>query len=461
MTRHLTLVMCVTVCAFAHEALARLSPAPGGKVSLALPAGDLDDFLRAHLEEPLLESTAQLSAVELLARPALSGWPAWRSQVISAVEVLDEGATLALNVHHVSAVDVARSIAACFDARPGATLWPSLVARALDLEVRATALGERALVRFDRPVGSALELLSGCVVQGAATKPSGSFVQASREHLEASRDALGGEPSLTFLELRRAGDPADLAFGAPSASHGGALLAPYPDVLLLFQSRASRGADPLFISAPDGAGRLQSDLELELLVDVYGAGRGDAARGLLPPGLAPARPLDEAVAPRRTAPLTLAALPASAPRVPLHLWSQDELSAGIADRLAVLLRANGYGVLFEREVTKPLHDGIALLRWRAPTADAALALLALIGRWSELKELLGTSTLTDPRLLDSDADVRLAAALELERRLLATRAVVPLVSVDRWLTFDPMLRGVRLRVDGVPLLHDAWWGGER
>lgn len=461
MTRPLVLALCTAVCAFAPVALARLSPAPGGKVSLALPAADLDEFLRAHLEEPLLESTGQVSDVELLAHPALPGWPAWRSRVITAVEVRDEGASLALQVHKVPAVDVARSIVACFEVRPGATLWPSLVARALDLDVRATTLGERVLVRFDRPVGSALELLSGCVVQGTSTKATGSFARASREHLIASREALGGEPSLAVLELRREGDPADLAFGTPSASQGGALLAPYPEVLLLFQSRAARGADPLLISAPDGAARLQSDLELELLVEVYGAGRGNAARGLLPPGLAPARPLEEAVAPRRSAPLTLAALPASAPRVPLHLWSQDQLSAGVADRLAVLLRASGYGALFEREVAKPLQDGIALLRWRAPTADAALALLSLIGRWPELTELLGASALADPRLLDSEADVRLAAALELERRLLVTRAVVPLVSVDRWLTLEPMLRGVRLRVDGVPLLHDAWWGGER
>ncbi|MFZ9887985.1 MAG: hypothetical protein ACO3JL_10825, partial [Myxococcota bacterium] len=276
-----------------------------------------------------------------------------------------------------------------------------------------------------------------------------------------SAPALGGEPSLAVVELRREGDPADIAFGAPSASQGGALLAPYPDVVLLFQSRASRGADPLLIAAQDGAARLQSDLELELLIDVYGGGSGRTATGLLPPGLAPARPLDPPPVVRRSEPLTLAALPASAPRVPLHLWSHDDLSVGIADRLAVLLRAGGYGALIERDMTKPLVDGVALLRWRAPTTDAALALLALIGRWPELKELIGSQALKDARLLDAEADARIAAALELERRLLATRAVIPLVSADRWLTLDPMLRGVRLRVDGVPLLHDAWWGGER
>ncbi|MFZ9887687.1 MAG: hypothetical protein ACO3JL_09305, partial [Myxococcota bacterium] len=173
MKRRIIALVCVAVCGVTSVALARLSPAPGGKVTLALPAVDLDEFLRAHLQEPLLESTAQVSPVELLARPPLPGWPAWRSQVISSVEVIDEGASLALTVRQATAVDVARSVQECFEARPAATLWPALVARALDVEVHATAVEGRVLVRFGRPVGPALELLSGCVVAGQGTRRTG------------------------------------------------------------------------------------------------------------------------------------------------------------------------------------------------------------------------------------------------------------------------------------------------
>jgi hypothetical protein len=69
--------------------------------------------------------------------------------------------------------------------------------------------------------------------------------------------------------------------------------------------------------------------------------------------------------------------------------------------------------------------------------------------------------LGDPRLLDGDDATRLAAALVLERALLESRLVVPLIVVERTVTVDADLRGVVLRGDGVPLLDGAWWGGGR
>jgi hypothetical protein len=69
--------------------------------------------------------------------------------------------------------------------------------------------------------------------------------------------------------------------------------------------------------------------------------------------------------------------------------------------------------------------------------------------------------LGDPSLLDGDDATRLAAALVLERALLESRLVVPLIVVERTVTVDADLRGVVLRGDGVPLLDGAWWGGGR
>ena len=51
--------------------------------------------------------------------------------------------------------------------------------------------------------------------------------------------------------------------------------------------------------------------------------------------------------------------------------------------------------------------------------------------------------------------------MALERRWIDERLVVPLMTADRWYAVDPALRGVRIRADGVPLLHDAYWGLRR
>ncbi len=102
-----------------------------------------------------------------------------------------------------------------------------------------------------------------------------------------------------------------------------------------------------------------------------------------------------------------------------------------------------------------------MLRWRPPTEDPAVALLELAGRNPELmSDEAGSGTL-DPRLLSMDEGERVEGALAVERQWLEERRVIPLMTAERWFTFDPRLHGVHIRADGVPLLHDAFWGAAR
>ena len=138
----------------------------------------------------------------------------------------------------------------------------------------------------------------------------------------------------------------------------------------------------------------------------------------------------------------------------------DALKDAVSERLAVLLR--GRKMLLEVHRSANDRDDAELVRWRPPSRDAALSLLSFVGEREDLaREPAVEKALADPRLLGSDAAGRLAAALILERALLDSRLVVPLIVVERTITVDADLRGVVLRGDGVPMLDGAWWGGGR
>ena len=153
-------------------------------------------------------------------------------------------------------------------------------------------------------------------------------------------------------------------------------------------------------------------------------------------------------------------MPKDAPRLPLLVREGDPLSDAVAERLAVLLRGRRW--LLETRRTASVVEGAEVVRWRPPSRDAALSLLSFVG---EREGLLGDDAvkkaLADTRLLGDNDAQRLAAALALERALLDSHLVVPLIVVERALLVDPDLRGVVVRGDGVPLFDGAWWGGGR
>lgn len=455
------LFLCIAIAVgMAPAGLARRIPSPGHKVTLALPLDTIAAARAAHLYAPLVERVQGRSAASILAHPPLGGSTEWTSVVLSEVRGEDDGKTWVLAPR--AQVDlVAAAVQRCFVPKTGRieNEWPSRVLRAAKVETEVVREGGSVVIRFDQTVGPLLELLAGCPLRDDSGAPTGAYFPTAPGILTSRAGAPLGPTPLGVVEFTPPGSPADLTTGQAAAGGVGTLLAPFPDVILLLQSEVERARDPFGFN--DGAGAsvaFREELGAGFLLTVYWNGRGAAVEGILPPGLAPARPLPlqsrSVVAP----PLTLATLGQDAPRVLLRYSFDDQLLVGVGDRLAVLLRSRGF--LTDQRPARggPLVSGLELLHWRPPTQDPALALLELAGRKVELQtDEAGEGTL-NPRLLSRVEEERLEAALELERRWIEEHRVTPLMTAERWYTVDPKLREVHIRADGVPLLHDAFWG---
>jgi len=448
----------LVVAVVAAPAIARRVPAPGGKVTMILPAELVGPTTDAHLFAAFLEPMTTSDAARALARPSLPGLPAWRSVVVDALGA--ESGTRAWRLTpRAPARLVVEALERCLlaDARAGS--WPADVLRARGLKPTIDIAGDDVVVRFNAPVGPMPELLSGCLLRGKQAAPSGPYMLAGPGVLAWRSAGLDDPPLLGFIELRSQGDRADVIGGSPDAMSAGLLLAPFPDVVLLLQSAKALKGDLLgFRDEKSGPRGFREALRADLLVAAYGAGRGTAAQGLLPPGIAPARPLPELFGNEKPAPLSLAKLAADAPRVSVRRPEGDLLVDGVVERIAVLLRTRGAAIEPVRTDHDALTEGVEVFRWRPPVADPALALLSLAGKRPELVvDERVKKALADPRLLSEKHEERLAAALSLERAWLEAFIVVPLMTAERWFTIDPDLRGVQVRADGAPLLSDAYW----
>ncbi len=475
---------------------ARRLPGPGGKVTVALPQELVGPTSEAHLYAPLVEPTLGDDAATSLARPPIPNFPEWKSSVLRAVNREDGGAVWRLTADQTSSI-VAESVARCFSKRTEGS-WPAAVLKARGVNVDVSAAGADVRVKFSEPVGPMLELLAGCSLRTSSGAHTGGYTAGSAGILVWRSGGYGPPPLLGFVEVTSsaAGTLAPTPFGATplgatpgtSSPAGGApasradivafgaespgsatLLAPFPDVLMLLQSPAAKKKDPLgLFDRAVGTLGFRQRLRADLLAAAYAQGRGGVAEGLLPPGIAPARPLPQPQGPERLAPLALVQLPANAPRLLVRRAEGDQLVDGVVERLAVLLRNRGYLVDFVRPPSDGAAgdprsaDAVEVLRWRPPTTDPALALLSLAGaRPNLVDDDAAQRALKDPRLLSFAEEERVAAAVALERAWLDAGLAVPLLTADRWFTADPDLRGVRIREDGVPLLHDATFGGLR
>jgi hypothetical protein len=182
-------------------------------------------------------------------------------------------------------------------------------------------------------------------------------------------------------------------------------------------------------------------MRADLLAAAYAQGRGGVADGLLPPGIAPARPLPKPQGPERIAPLALVPLPADAPRLIVRRAEGDELLDGVVDRLAVLARTRGF-LVDVRSFGVGATVGVEVLRWRPHASDPALALLSLAGvRPQLINDEAANEALADARLLSASEEERVAAAVALERAWLDAGLTVPLLTADRWFSADPELVG--------------------
>ena len=461
MTRLLALVVVVVIVAVvagAGPAQARRLPGLGGKVTIALPPELVGPTTEAHLYAPLVEPAVEDDVASALARPAIPGFPAWRSSVLKSINAEDDGRSYRITVDGPAAL-VAEAISRCFSKRTEGS-WPSEVLRARGVTSDVAVVGGDVKVRFSEQVGPIAELLAGCPLRTASSGPTGGYALVGPGVLSWSSAGVGPLPLIARVDITSNDVRADVVAGGAESPGSAVLLAPFPDVVVLLQSAATRKKDALglFDTKNGGLGMrgFRQALRGDLLAAAYAQGRGATADGLLPPGVAPARALPEPQGPEVLAPLSLPQLPSSAPRLVVRRIEGDALLEGVIERLAVILRNRGILVDIKRSTNDAAGDGVEILRWRPPTSDPALALLSLAGK---RKELLDDETakraLADPRLLSSSKDERVAAAVALERAWLDAGLTVPLMTADRWFTVDPDLRGVQIREDGVPLLFDA------
>ena len=453
-------------CAGAADA--RRAPGPGGGVVVSVPADLLPAVIEAHIFAPVLMPRENA----LADAPVLPGAPEHASTVLSGLSHDASGRRWRLAVH-APVADVVAAVGRCFEGRSERG-FAAAALRAANVVADVNAVGADAVITFSKPVFVVPELLSWCPLRPASTAPTGPYALSGPGRLSWRSGSYDAPPLLGAIELRlplgAGADRADVIVGPggadPHNGGGATLLSPWPDVITLVQSSRSRSDDPFGLD-DDDAGTLafRSALRADVLAAAWSNGRGGPTQALLPPGIAPARPLPPAAG-MSAAPLALTPVPKDAPRLALHIKDGDPLSDAVAERLAVLLRARRWLLEARRmplsSSTGTLEGGAELVRWRPPSRDAALSLLSFVGeREGLLADDAVKKALLDPRLLGDNTAARLAAALALERALLDSRLVVPLIVVERAMLVDPDLRGVVMRGDGVPMFDGAWWGGGR
>ena len=460
--RRPALLLLVVLAAVGVDAEARRAPGPGGGVVVSVSTELMPAVIEAHVFAPLLvpRDSAALEA------PPLAGAPDHASSVLAKVAHDSSGRRWRLEAL-APAIDVATAVSRCLQGRAERGFAADAL-RAAGVIAEVSVQGNDVVIAFSKAVFVVPELLAFCPLRPASNAPTGPYALSGPGRLSWRSGSYEAPPLLGAIELRSpvtsGADRADVIV-APTADPrngaGATLLGPWPDVIALVQSPRTRSDDPFGLS-DDNAGTLafRQALRADLLAAAWSSGRGGPTQALLPPGVAPARPLPPAEGVSST-PLSLAPVPKDAPRLPLTMIDADLLTDAVGERLAVLLRGRGW-LLELRRASSAIAEGAELVRWRPPTRDAALSLLSFVG---EREGLLADDNvkraLADPRLLVADDAARLAAALALERALLDSRLVVPLIVVERAMLVDPDLRGVVIRGDGVPIFDGAWWGGGR
>jgi hypothetical protein len=433
--RHVLLWGLVAAMAVGVPAHARRLPGEGGTATLAVPEALREATVEAHTTVPLLERIpAGTRAAERLAHPSLPGRPSWRSSVLTDLQASDDFSSWTLQAGAPADV-ITSALSRCL----GPSWWAGRALSAAGVIPTVSVGRNGIIIHFETGVGPVPELLADCPVE----RLPGPWRPGDEGRLATRADGQGLLEQIVVVDALA---DADVAEGDPSRPTGASLTAQAPDVLLLLQDQEVREADPFGLLG--AAGHLRTRLDPDLLLEVFWGGRGAPTSGLLPPGLAPSRPRprptsDEAPELRIGPPVP------GAPTLALAHDPSDVLVAGTWERLDVILRSRGWALHEDRA-----SGDAQVLRWRPPSLDPALALLALAG---DHPRFLQDLRLADPALLDPDPDRRFAAVTQVELAWIDEGRVLPLMTAERWITIHPDLRGVRLRPDGVPLLHDAYW----
>lgn len=432
----------LALISLAQIANASRLPEPGGSIHVALSAELEQAFWLAHIATPLLEPSQ-----------AVRGW---RSTFITS---------LSPNGSHTRWVfeaaqdprQLKKSLERCLKS---GERWPAKLLRVANISSKIVRSENRVTISWSHPVGPLPELLQGCTWESeksTVSRQRGPFKPLGDDGLIANSDSVLPRPLVDRVVLAKDGYSADLKLGMDFiGDNRTVLLAPYPDLLLLIQTAASLNSDPLgIVESPLGLEVLYHHFGSEILVSMYGEGRGMEFRAILPPGLAPPRPLHQ---PREAsdgfAALHLPAQVDATNPISVRCAVSSVLGQGVCDRLAMIVRGRGRLAQVSADESEPW--GLSIVNWRSVSRDPGLALLDLLAKNPSIISLFETSQMLP--LLGADKAARLEAAMSFERKLIESRAVIPLLLVDRVYEIHPELMGVRIRDDGIPLVADAWWG---
>jgi hypothetical protein len=337
------------------------------------------------------------------------------------------------------------------------TRWPARVLAAAGISVKVSMAREEIFLVFSRPVGAVRELLSGCWLQSAFAS-GGGFRRVQPTVLEASDDGLVPRPLLDRVRLVGDAEQADIRIGRGKAGEMGRVIAAaYPDVLVLIQRGEIAQVDPLGVAAKakPGLAAFYEQFAAGTLVQFYAGGHGMASRGILPPGIAEPHPLPRVTLEHTVKPLVLSAEVGSETEVSVYVDPGDKVAKGFEDRLSLFLRSRA--IAAKRVDTESgLKDGFVVFRWRPQTRDPGISVLELMSRFRELRVNDDGLLL---KLLAGARATRLEAALEVERRWIDARRVIPLATLDVWYGVAPGLEGVWVSDEGVPVLDSAYWRG--
>ncbi len=427
------LALAITL-ATAPSAWSRRAPPPGGEVRVYTGQEQLHLLRQSLTTTPLVEPSSVSTRTLAAAWPPMDG-TSLRSRFLRAASRADSG-VWTLEPSGAPPKHLVQSIDQCFASGSGS--WPSRALEAAQVKTRTSVNPEGYVLLEATPSpGSLLELLQGC------PGPRGPFV-ARENGWGSSANAPGGRPYLDAVRLVTDPTEADLVMG--SVETGEQLVADWPDSWFLLPNAAAREADPLGLEEPGGWARFHDELAAEIILAVRVGGRGASSRVLLPPGVAPSRGTIGALGAEGAPPLTLSSLGDHAPTLALRHESAP-IAGDLAQRLALLLRARGWGV------ADTADPSARIVRWRSPTSDAALAVLLLSSEFG-----LPVPEARIPELLDADSATRTGAALTVERGWIESGMAIPLLTAARVITVNPRLQGVRVRGDGSPNLDDAFWG---
>ena len=433
-------------------ATARRLPQPGGSVSIELPPEARRTFLELHRSLPLLRRAHGTAPNE---RTSLqSSTSEWTSHVLESLQSSADHRRWTLSAHPDQRRILRRTLQACLSAGHP-TPWPALVLTRLQVTHTLTPSPHGLTLEFNHPVGPLPELLAGCRVPFNPRRPLGPFQQRRSNTLERNPGSTAPLPLLESITLTESGFQADVRTTRSTDASLSVLVAPVPDVILLLQEPTTRSVDPLKLASPEGLTQFYQQLGAPLLLSVHHETYGIPTRAILPPGVAPPRPLPLATS-DSGARLSLPPLGDDSPTHTLLTTVNTPLFQSLAERLSVLYRHHGYRL---QERPAPAPGTTRLVAWRSPTPDPALAILHLANAYQQQCGVPPSDTPLKLReqLLSAHLETRLEAALLLEREWVSHRVMVPLATLSAWYEINPHLRGVRIASEGVPLLHDAFW----